>query len=101
MIYLLENWKLLRAFLCPYFFLSTFLESLVVNLFFFKTFLSVGSFFTNALEIPCIIAPAWPDNPPPLTLHFTSSKIDGGDIIFQTSIELDENYNGNFQFSSS
>ena len=25
-----------------------------------------------------------------MTLHFTSSKIDGGDIIFQTSIDLDE-----------
>lgn len=34
--YLLENWNLLRAFLLPYFFLSTTLESLVRNPVFFK-----------------------------------------------------------------
>ena len=26
----------------------------------------------NAFEIPKIIAPAWPDNPPPFTEHLTS-----------------------------
>ena len=47
MIYLLENWKLLRAFLCPYFFLSTFLESLVVNLFFDGSDLIKGKFIVD------------------------------------------------------
>ena len=49
MIYLLENWKLLRAFLCPYFFLSTFLESLVVNLFFFKSEYSKDKLFSRLI----------------------------------------------------
>ena len=50
--YLLENWKLLLAFLLPGFFLSTALESLVVNFSVFKADLSLLSNKINALEIP-------------------------------------------------
>ena len=35
-----------------------------------------GSYFNIALEIPCIIAPAWPDKPPPLTRHLISNFFD-------------------------
>ena len=72
MIYLFENWKLLLAFFRPYFFLSTFLESRVVNFSFFKVVFKFVSNKTNALEIPCIIAPACPERPPPFTEALTS-----------------------------
>ena len=56
--YLLENWKLRLAFLWPYFFLSTALESLVVNFSFLSTLFNSGSKLIKALAIKCIIAPA-------------------------------------------
>ena len=56
--YLLENWKLLLAFFLPGFFLSTALESLVVNFSVFRVDLKLSSNITRAFEIPCTIAPA-------------------------------------------
>ncbi len=63
--YLFENCGALLAFLRPYFFLSFILGSLVRNPAFFKAALNSSSAFNSALEIPCLIAPAWPVNPPP------------------------------------
>ena len=50
--YLFENWKLLLAFLRPYFFLSTDRESRVVSFSFFKVGFKAGSNSTKALDIP-------------------------------------------------
>ena len=55
--YLLENWKLLLAFLRPYFFLSTALESRVVSFSFFRVDFNSESNCSKALEIPWTIAP--------------------------------------------
>ena len=56
--YLCENWKLLLAFFLPGFFLSTALESLVVNFSVFRVDLKFSSNITKAFDIPCTIAPA-------------------------------------------
>ncbi len=56
--YLFENCGALLAFLRPYFFLSFALGSLVKKPAFFKDAFVSSSARTNALEIPCLIAPA-------------------------------------------
>ena len=45
---------------------------LTTGISFFKFFFKFWSWATSAFEIPKIIAPAWPDKPPPFTEHFTS-----------------------------
>jgi len=70
--YLLLNCGAFLAFLRPYFFLSFIRGSLVKNPFDFKAGLySIFASF-KALAIPCLIAPAWPVNPPPVTVQVTS-----------------------------
>ena len=70
--YLFENCGAFLAFLRPYFFLSFIRGSLVKNPFDFKAGLySILAAF-KALAIPCLIAPAWPVNPPPWTEQITS-----------------------------
>ena len=66
------NWGALRAFLSPYFFLSFIRGSLVKNPFVFKDGLYSEFASFRALAIPWRIAPAWPVNPPPLTVQITS-----------------------------
>ncbi len=56
----------------PYFFLSFILASLVKKPSFFKAGLKSKSAFNKALDIPCLIAPACPVNPPPSTFTITS-----------------------------
>lgn len=65
--YRFENWNRFRAFFRPHFFLSTVLESRVKKPALFK--IVRKSLFTSkrALEIPCFIAPACPEIPPPFT----------------------------------
>ena len=70
--YLFENWGALLAAFKPYFFLSFILASLVKNPAFFKSPLNSASAFNKALDIPCLIAPACPVNPPPSTFTITS-----------------------------
>ena len=60
------------AFLRPYFFLSFIRGSLVKNPADFNVGLYSPLASNNALEIPWRIAPAWPVNPPPITLQITS-----------------------------
>ena len=69
MTYLFENWKLFLAFALPYFFRSTTLESRVRKPPDLSTALFWGSKFKSAFEIPCRIAPACPDKPPPETVQ--------------------------------
>ena len=68
----LENWKRARAPFCPYFFLSTILESRVKNPPFFNEALKDSSALMSARAIPCEIAPACPVFPPPFTLTWTA-----------------------------
>jgi hypothetical protein len=71
--YLFEYWNLFRAFICPYFFLSTMRGSLVKSPSFFRIFLKSSFIFRRALAIPNLIAPACPERPPPLAVQITSS----------------------------
>src|SRR4030042_256812 len=56
--YRLEYWKRARAPRCPYFFLSFFLGSRVINPAFFKISRNLSLYNNRALEIPCLTAPA-------------------------------------------
>src|SRR3989304_4206957 len=71
--YLLENWKRFLAPGCPYFFLSFSLGSLVTSPAFFNEPLNSALNTISALVIPCLIAPACPLIPPPLTLTLMSN----------------------------
>ena len=70
--YLLVNCGAFLAFLRPYFFVSFIRGSLVKNPADFKTGLYSLLASFNALAIPWRTAPAWPVNPPPITLQITS-----------------------------
>ncbi len=71
-IYLLENWNFLRAPGCPYFFLSTALESRVRNPAFLRGARRLELVKIRAREIPRRRAPDWPESPPPLTVALIS-----------------------------
>ena len=75
--YLFENWNFLRAPGCPYFFLSTDLESLVRNPAFLRGARRLELVRIRAREIPRRSAPDCPESPPPLTVAFisTDSKV--------------------------
>jgi len=66
-----ENWNRARAPFWPYFFRSLTLASRRTNPAFFNAFLKSGLASISALVIPCRIAPACPETPPPTTLLFT------------------------------
>ena len=66
--YLLLHCGAFLARFKPGFFRSLTRESLVKNPCFRKGFLKLGFISSNALEIPCLTASAWPTFPPPTTL---------------------------------
>src|SRR6476646_593523 len=68
----LENWNERRALALPYFLRSTTRESRVRKPPRLSTVRSSGSKLVSALERPCRTAPAWPERPPPETVHVTS-----------------------------
>src|SRR3989344_4995504 len=67
-LYLLLQRGDFLAFLSPYFLLSLARGSLIKNPAFFSFFLKLASNMVSALASPCLIAPAWPARPPPLTI---------------------------------
>src|SRR5262249_13833015 len=72
-LYLLENWKRLRAPGCPYFLRSFMRGSRVRKPSFFKVPRSSVLNSTSARAMPCWTAPAWPCGPPPSTRTRTSN----------------------------
>src|SRR5215203_1258190 len=68
----LENWNERRALALPYFLRSTTRGSRVRNPPRLRTGRRSGSKLVSALEMPWRTAPAWPDRPPPDTVHTTS-----------------------------
>src|SRR5690606_25051698 len=68
-----ENWKLRRALARPYFLRSTTRGSRVRKPAALSAGRTCGSQRLSAFEMPCLTAPAWPDSPPPLTVHITSN----------------------------
>src|SRR5690606_8037830 len=69
----LENWKERRALARPYFLRSTTRLSRVRNPPFLSTPRSSGSKLVSAVDRPWRTAPAWPERPPPATVHITSN----------------------------
>jgi hypothetical protein len=69
--YRFENWKRARAPFWPYFFLSLALASRRTKPAFFKVFLKSGFANISAFVMPCRIAPACAEKPPPETVVFT------------------------------
>src|SRR2546422_8352482 len=71
--YLFENWKRLRAPFCPYFFRSLIRGSRVTKPACLRAGRRSALNSISARVIPCRIAPAWPDGPPPATLTTMSN----------------------------
>src|SRR5262249_39256869 len=71
-VYRFENWNDRRALARPYFLRSTTRGSRVRNPPRLSTARRSGSKLVSALEMPWRTAPAWPDSPPPDTVHTTS-----------------------------
>ena len=68
LIKFLDTWSMMYPDVItgwPHFFRSTSRESLVNIPAFFSDERKSTSTFWSALDIPCLIAPAWPDKPPP------------------------------------